>query len=86
MTIGNKTIEMSPKHELYIIDKGWVRAYDVKSGDNMLSINGKKIEITNIEYKKYDEPIKTYNLTVEGNSNYFVTDIQVLVHNAGSIN
>ena len=54
-------------------------------GDMMLSINGQKIEITNIEYKKYDEPIKTYNLTVEGNSNYFVTDIQVLVHNAGSM-
>ena len=85
MTVGDKTVEMSPRHQIYIIDKGWTRAYDVKSGDNMLSINGEKIEITNIEYKKYDEPIKTYNLTVEGNSNYFVTDIQVLVHNAGSM-
>lgn len=86
MTIGDKTVEMSPRHQIYIIDKGWTRAYDVKSGDMMLSMNGEKIKITNIEYKKYDEPIKTYNLTVEGNSNYFVTDIQVLVHNAGSIN
>ena len=85
MTVGDKTVEMSPRHQIYIIDKGWTRAYDVKSGDMMLSINGKNIEITNIEYKKYDEPIKTYNLTVEGNSNYFVTDIQVLVHNAGSM-
>lgn len=85
MTIGGKTVEMSPRHQIYIIDKGWTRAYDVKDGDMMLSINGEKIEITNIEYKKYDEPIKTYNLTVEGNSNYFVTDIQVLVHNAPSI-
>ena len=85
MTIGDKTVEMSPRHQIYIIDKGWTRAYDVKSGDMMLSINGEKIKITNIEYKKYDEPIKTYNLTVEGNSNYFVTDIQVLVHNAPSI-
>ena len=50
----------------------------------MLSINGEKIEITNIEYIKYDKPIQTYNLTVEGNSNYFVTDIQVLVHNMPS--
>ena len=85
MTVGDKFVEMSPRHQIYIIDKGWTRAYDVKSGDMMLSINGEKIEITNIEYKKYDEPIKTYNLTVEGNSNYFVTDIQVLVHNAGSM-
>ncbi len=85
MTIGGKTVEMSPRHQIYIVDKGWTRAYDVKSGDMMLSLDGEKIKITNIEYKKYDTPIKTYNLTVEGNSNYFVTDIQVLVHNAPSI-
>ena len=84
MTIGGKTVEMSPKHQIYIVDKGWVRAYDVKVGDLMLSSNNEKIEITNIEYKKYSEPIMTYNLTVDGNSNYFVTDIQVLVHNAPS--
>ena len=85
---GYKNIEdikMTSKHQVYIVDKGWTRAYDVKSGDMMLSINGEKIEITNIEYIKYDKPIQTYNLTVEGNSNYFVTDIQVLVHNAASI-
>lgn len=84
MTIGGKTVEMSPKHQIYIIDKGWTRAYDVKTGDLMLSSNNEKIEITNIEYIKYDTPIKTYNLTVDGNSNYFVTDIQVLVHNLPS--
>ena len=84
MTIGNKTVEMSPRHQIYIVDKGWTRAYDAKSGDMMLSISGEKVKITNIEYKKYDSRIKTYNLTVDGNSNYFVTDIQVLVHNAAS--
>ena len=82
MSINNKIVEMTPRHQIYIIDKGWTRAYDVKVGDKMLSSNGDKIEITNIEHIKYDEPIKTYNLTVEDNSNYFVTDIQVLVHNA----
>ena len=75
---------MSPKHQIYIVDKGWTRAYDVKKGDKMLSSNKEVIEINNIKYKVYDTPIKTYNLTIEGNSNYFVTDIQVLVHNAGS--
>ena len=84
MTIGGKVVEMSPRHELYIIDKGWVRAFNVKVGDWMLSSDNEKIEITNIEYIKYDEPIKTYNFTVDGNSNYFVTDIQVLVHNIPS--
>ena len=85
MDIGTQTIEMSTRHELYIIDKGWTRAYDVKKGDKMLSSNKEVIEIKDIKYKVYDTPIKTYNLTIEGNSNYFVTDIQVLVHNAASL-
>ena len=85
LTIGNKKVEMSPKHQIYIVDKGWTRAYDVKKGDKMLSSNKEVIEIKDIKYKVYDTPIKTYNLTIEGNSNYFVTDIQVLVHNAGSL-
>ena len=82
LTIGGKTVEMTSKHQVYIVDKGWTRAYNIKIGDMMLSANGDKVKITNIEHIKYDEPIDTYNLTVEDNSNYFVTDIQVLVHNA----
>ena len=82
VTIDKNKVEMTPKHQVYIIDKGWTRAYDLKVGDKMLGINGEKISINNIEYKRYSTPIDTYNLTVEGNSNYFITDIQVLVHNA----
>ena len=82
MTIGGKTVEMTSKHQVYIVDKGWTRAYNIKIGDMMLSASGDKVKITNIEHIKYDEPINTYNLAVEDNSNYFVTDIQVLVHNA----
>lgn len=84
LTIANKKVEMSPKHQIYIVDKGWTRAFDVKKGDKMLTSDNKVVEIENVEYKVYDKPIKTYNLTIEGNSNYFVTDIQVLVHNAPS--
>ena len=74
---------MSPKHQIYIVNKDWTRVYDIKKGDKMLSLNKEVIEIKNIKYNVYDTPIKTYNLTIEGNSNYFVTNIQVLVHNAG---
>ena len=86
VTIGDEKIEMSPKHELYIIDKGWVRAYNLNVNDKLLDINGKKTSINKIKYKRYNEPIDTYNLTVDGNHNYFITNTQVLVHNAiGSI-
>ena len=82
MDIGTQTIEMSTRHELYIIDKGWTRAYDVKVGDKMLSSDDKVVTISKIYLVTYDTPINTYNLTVEGNNNYFVTYSKVLVHNS----
>ena len=82
MDIGTQTIEMSTRHELYIIDKGWTRAYDVKVGDKMLSSDDEIVTINKIDLITYDKPIKTYNLTVEGNGNYFVTYSKVLVHNS----
>ncbi len=82
MDIGDQTIEMSTRHELYIIDKGWTRAYDVKIGDKMISSDDKVVTIKKIDLITYDTPIKTYNLTVEGNNNYFVTYSKVLVHNS----
>ena len=85
VTINGKKVEMSPRHQVYVIDKGWVRAYDLKIGDKMLSSNKKVIDITNIERKNYEGGISTYNLTVDGNSNYYVSEIQVLVHNAPSV-
>lgn len=85
VTINGKKVEMSPRHHVYIVDKGWVRAYDLKVGDKMLSSDKKVIDITNIEHKNYEGGISTYNLTVDGNSNYYVSEIQVLVHNAPSL-
>ena len=85
VTINGKKVEMSPRHQVYVIDKGWVRAYNLKVGDKMLSSDKKVIDITNIERKNYEGGISTYNLTVDGNSNYYVSEIQVLVHNAPSV-
>lgn len=42
---------MSPKHQIYIVDKGWTRAYDIKKGDKMLSLNKEVIEIKDIKLK-----------------------------------
>lgn len=75
---------MSPKHQVYIIDKSWGRAYDLKVGDKMLKSDNTIIEIENVEYKVYDEVIPTYNLTVEGNNSFYVSKIKVLVHNMPS--
>ena len=82
ITIENEKIEMTPRHQVYIIDKGWVRAYDLKVGDKVLSADKKTATISNIKYNMYDKEINTYNLTIEGNSNYYVSSSKYLVHNA----
>ena len=77
--IGNETIEATPKHEFYIVDKGWVRAYALQEGDYIYGEPSKKIE--KIEKKEHYEPINVYNLVIDGNHNYLITNYGVLVHN-----
>ena len=82
---NDEVIKSTEKHEYYVLDKGWVRAYELKVGDTLSSTIKGKLKIKNIVIKNYDKPVNTYNLTVEGNHNYLVTEYEVLVHNAGSI-
>lgn len=82
--VGEKVIEATPRHEFYVVDKGWVRARDLKEGDILFGDEERKID--EIEYKYYssDDNKEVYNLTVDGNHNYLITEYQLLVHNVGS--
>lgn len=81
---NNEVIKSTKKHQYFVLDKGWVRAYDLKVGDTLSSTIKGKLKIKNIKVVEYDKPIKTYNLTVDGIHNYLITEYEVLVHNAGS--
>lgn len=81
ITVNGEIIKATPKHEFYIIDKGWIRAYNLVEGDMLSGENGNCV-ITNIEYKEYEEEIPVYNLTIDDNHNYLITENDYLVHNA----
>ena len=81
---NNEVIKSTKKHQYFVLDKGWVRAYDLKVGDTLSSTIKGKLKIKNIKVVEYDKPIRTYNLTVDGIHNYLITEYEVLVHNAGS--
>ena len=83
LTIGNKIVESTPRHEFYIVDKGWIRAYDLKVGDKLVA-KDEEMKIEQIEHIKYTEPIETYNLTVDDFHTYLITEYELLVHNANS--
>ena len=83
ITVNGEIIQATPRHQFYIIDKGWIRAYELEEGD-MISSTGEKMKINKIEQKYYLEKVPVYNLTVEGNHNYLITEYELLVHNAAS--
>ena len=84
ITVNGEKIISTPKHEFYIIDKGWVRAYDLKVGDILNSFNNGHLEITNIKRVVHKEPVNVDNLTVDGLHNFLIAKDQLLVHNSAS--
>ena len=84
ITVNDKVIETTEKHEIYVIDKGWIAASELKVGDKLSSMDDVDTEITKIEIEEYKEQIPVYNMEVEGHHNYLITDNNFLVHNAGS--
>ena len=77
-------IKCTPRHEIFIVDKGWTRAYNINQGDYLLGKDNKIVKINEIKYKNLQNPINAYNLSIEGNHNYLITDSEILVHNARS--
>ena len=81
--INNEEVIATPRHEFYIVDKGWIRAFDIKVGDEVVAKTG-NIKITHISHLINLDTTPTYNLTVEGLHSYLITENEILVHNAGS--
>ena len=68
----------------------WVEAKDLREGDVFLGANGELSTVVSVERVEFPDGIAVYNLTVDGNHNYFVIatcdelgQTSILVHNAG---
>jgi len=66
--------------------RGWVAAGDLNVGDEVYLIDGSTAFVTGAELEQLEEPIKVYNLEIEGLNTYFVGDDGVLVHNYQDVN
>ena len=72
-------IETTWNHPFYIQDKGWVEVKDLEVGDLSLTSRDTVLEITGIRMKP--APQTVYNIHLDKDHTYFVTDSDVLVHN-----
>ncbi|MBR0342204.1 MAG: hypothetical protein IJH64_08160, partial [Oscillospiraceae bacterium] len=72
----------TPSHRFYVIDKGWLSAGELESGDQCLTSQGGRTGF--VLREAVSEKKRVYNFEVEGQHTYFVGDerVGVLVHNA----
>ncbi|MBQ4282889.1 MAG: hypothetical protein IJB96_03065, partial [Lachnospira sp.] len=80
-TSTGETINTTEGHPFYVKGKGYVVAAELEAGDVLVTSDGKEVRVKAVTTTKLDEPVKVYNLEVEGNHTYYVTADEVLVHN-----
>ena len=73
------TVYVTSEHPFYVKNIGWIPVKDLKVNDILINSNKEDVVISNVT--KVDESTTVYNLEVEENHNYFITDDKILVHN-----
>jgi len=81
INVAGKIIEATEQHVFYIDNVGWIPANMIEEGYTVVLQSGEKAIVEDINKVVYEEPIIVYNFEVEGFHTYFVSDINVLVHN-----
>lgn len=79
--IEEKLIETTPTH-LFTLENGeWRAAENLNVGDNIITLEGTIESIDGIEKIRYNENKAIYDLNVDENHTYFVSELEILVHN-----
>ncbi len=79
--LGEKEeIKTTAYHPFYEKGKGWVNAINLREGVVLETKSG-EVVITRIFKERFEEPVDVYNLQVEEWKSFFVSKMQVYVHN-----
>ena len=77
--IGDERINATSDHPFFIGGR-WLKVAELQAGDSVITYDGKKLVITAIEKKAGQT--KVYNFAVEDYHTYYVTGLNILVHNS----
>lgn len=80
--VRGRGIETTTEHRFYVKDKGWVTAGNLTPGNLLITMTGDVIPIDDIKIKRGQFTV--YNFRVDPNHTYYVTALQLLVHNTCS--
>ncbi|MEG2740356.1 polymorphic toxin-type HINT domain-containing protein, partial [Clostridium sp.] len=79
--VDGEVIKATEQHVFYIDNVGWISANMIEEGDIVVLQSGEKATVDEIDKVVYDELITVYNFEVEDFHTYFVSNLNVLVHN-----
>ena len=82
ITCGSIVIEATSMHPICVSlnnTLGFINAKDLKIGNRLVDYEGNIHEITSITCESVTDTF--YNIEVENNHNYYVTENNILVHN-----
>ncbi len=80
LTINGELIRTTESHPFFTTSGEWKAAGDLMVGDRVVTMTG-EATVEAMEVEKLSEAVTVYNLTVEGEHNYYVAENGVLVHN-----
>ena len=79
--VQGEEIISTPSHPFYSPVKGWTDAVHLRAGDILVTVNGELVVVEKIQHEILESPITVYNFQVEGYHTYYVSNINILVHN-----
>lgn len=80
LNVQGQEIRTTPSH-LFFVDGWWKSAENLKVGDKILTSAGDLKEVTATTTENQAEPERIYNLNVGDYHTYFVSGLELLVHN-----
>ena len=78
------TLKVTEEHP-FLVEGKWIQANELKLGDKIQTLDGKKVRITSIEDVETKEPFPVYNLEAEVYHDFVVDGgdgLGVVVHNS----
>lgn len=80
--VQGEEIITTPSHPFYSPVKGWTDAVNLRAGDILITVNGELVIVEKIQHEILESPITVYNFQVEGYHTYYVSNVNILVHNS----
>ena len=82
--VNNEEICCTLEHPFWIVNRGWAAAKDIQAGDIIETYYGEDAYVSEILIDELTESIEIYNIEVEEASTYYVSELNLLVHNGCS--